>query len=147
MFTVSVGFCILLCLMFYHLAFFLVAVFQLKTHKGAVWCVLSVFPVWGFGDLKLFYLERLMTLWLAACERWSLNNYVQEKHVFQQRKTSNFLILTDLEVTCLDFDKSEVKYYSSVKSLYLWDVCTYIRRPRGERECVRTSKSWAYVEI
>lgn len=110
MFTVSVGICILLCLMFYHLEFFLVAVFQLKPHKGALWCMLSVFPVWGLGDLKLFYLENLMTFWLATCERWSLKSYIQEKHVFQQRKTSHFFILTDLEVICLDFDKFEVKY-------------------------------------
>lgn len=51
-----------------------------------------------------------MTFWLATCERWSLKSYIQEKHVFQQRKTSHFFILTDLEVICLDFDKFEVKY-------------------------------------
>lgn len=39
------GICVLLCLVFCHLEFLLMAVFQLKNHKGAVSHMLSGFPV------------------------------------------------------------------------------------------------------
>lgn len=115
----------------------------------ALWC--SPFPsVFVFFCICVLL---LIIQKLCVWEGWSSHSLTLvkgglwivsfKKNIFSVKKNFIFLSLNDAKMIYLDFNTSEVKCYSFVKSIWLRGMCMYIER----KDVIWISRNWAYDEI